>query len=402
MSDMPIETTAPLITPVPAPAEPPPQTQATPPITAGPTPTTVVPKKKGGFALGNLFFHLSIKQKMMFARNIEMMTRSGMQLLDSLEVLKKQSTSKTFISMIDHLIVDLKNGHFLSVGLTRYRNVFGDFFINLVRVGETSGTLGENLKYLAEELEKKDNLQKKIRGAMVYPIIILIATLGITSILTFFIFPKILPVIKSLKVDLPITTVIFIAVSEFMLAYGVYVFLALLAGVIGFAFLLRLPRFRFEWHIFELRIPLVGEMVRHVNLINFSRTISLLLRGGVQIVEALTITSETLTNTVYQKELREIAQGVQKGDPVSKYLVMTPHLFPPTFSQMVTVGENTGKLEETLVFLADYYESELDESTKAMSNVLEPLLLLTMGLVVGFVALAIITPIYKITQTLGR
>src|SRR3989338_670982 len=158
------------------------------------------------FSFNNLFFRLSNKEKMLFARNLEVMIRSGMQILQSLEILKKQARSKAFVSIIDSLILDLKNGHFLSAGLERYKNVFGEFFINLIKVGETSGTLAENLQYLTEELKKKDELNKKIKGAMVYPIIIVVATLGITSLMTFVIFPKILPVLRSLNVELPLVT----------------------------------------------------------------------------------------------------------------------------------------------------------------------------------------------------
>ena len=141
--------------------------------------------------LHNLFFRLSTKEKMLFARNLEVMVRSGMQILQSLEILKAQTKSRTFQKIIDQIIFDLKNGHYLADGLARYQNIFGDFFINLVRVGETSGTLSENLKYLSEELRKRDELQKKIRGVMAYPVVIFIATIGITSIMIFVIFPKI-------------------------------------------------------------------------------------------------------------------------------------------------------------------------------------------------------------------
>ena len=339
---------------------------------------------------------------MLFARNLEVMIRSGMQILQSLEILKKQTKSKTFIKIIDQLISDIKNGHFLSAGLERYRDVFGDFFINLIRVGEASGTLSENLKYLAEELRKKDELQKKVRGAMAYPMVIFMATVGITSIMIFVIFPKILPVLKSLNVQLSWITRAFIAVSQFLIGYGYFVGGGVVGLIIGCWFILKIPQVRFAWHKIILVIPLVGNMARSVNIISFSRTIGLLLKAGIKIVEALEITGSTLGNLVYRKEIIRVAEGVRKGDPMSKYFNENPHLFPAIFSQMVSVGENTGKLDESILFLADYYESELDESTKSLSNVLEPLLLLVMGVIVAFVALAIITPIYKITQTLGQ
>jgi len=339
---------------------------------------------------------------MLFARHLEVMIKSGMQILQSLEILKKQTKSKAFNTILDQLISDLKNGHFLSAGLERYKNVFGDFFINLIKVGETSGTLAENLQYLTEELKKKDELNKKIKGAMVYPIIIVVATLGITSLMTFVIFPKILPVLRSLNVELPLVTRVFVKISTFMIAYGVWVFGGIFALAIALFLVLRIPSVRFRWHRIMISLPYVGTMSQTINIISFSRTVGLLLRAGIRIVEALEITSSTMTNLVYRKELKNVAEGVRKGDQMSKYFMENPKIFPAIFSQMVVVGENTGKLDESILFLADFYESELDESTKAMSNFMEPVLLLFMGLIVAFVALAIITPIYKITQTLGR
>ena len=352
--------------------------------------------------INNSLFRLSLKDKMLFARHMDMMTRSGMQILDALEILKKQTTNKSFLRMLDGLIDEVRNGHFLSVGMQRYRNIFGDFFINLIRVGETSGTLSENFRYLAEELEKKGALQSKIRGAMAYPIIILFATLGITSLLSFFIFPKILPVLKSLNTTLPLSTRMFIASSEFLFAYGLWILVAAVVFSIAFVMLLRIRRFKLAWHGIILKIPYVGRLSTEINIIGLSRTLNLLLHGGVKIVEALDITADTLSNFVYQDEVRRIADAVRRGEPMSRSMIDNPRLFPSTYSQMSSVGENTGKLDETMVFLADFYESELDNSTKSMSNVLEPALLLFMGGIVLFVAISIITPIYAMSQSLGR
>ncbi len=353
-------------------------------------------------SLNNIFFRLTTKEKMLFARHMEVMIKSGMQILPALEILKNQTKSKSFNKILDQLIQDVRSGHFLSVGLARYPHVFGDFFINLVRVGETSGTLAENLQYLTEELKKKDELTKKIRGAMVYPIVIMVATLGITSLMTFFIFPKILPVLKSLNVTLPAVTVAFIFVSEFLLKYWIWLLVAIVAFVVGFMIAIRVPTIKYWWHKLILKIPFVGNMSRTINIISLSRTVGLLLKANLQIIEALEITGSTLSNLIYRDKVKQIVEGVKKGDPMSKYFVEDPNLFPPIFSQMVVVGENTGKLDESILYLADYYETELDEITKSMASFLEPALILVMGLVVIFVALAIITPIYAITQNLGR
>lgn len=367
-----------------------------------PEATPKKPKVDQFATLRNLFFRLSVKDKMLFARHMEMMTRSGLQVLDALQILRKQTKKQAFLNILDSLIADVQNGHYLSAAMEKYKNIFGEFIINLIRVGETSGTLSDNFRYLAEELEKKSELRKKVIGALIYPIVILVATLGITGIMIFLIFPRVLPVLTSLNVELPLATVIFIWISEFIINNGIWIALGLIALVVGWMLLLRLRTFRFQVHKMLLRFPLVGPLITDVNVITISRTMNLLLKGGVRIVEALDISSRSLNNLVYQQQMKDIGLSVQRGERMSKLMIERPEYFPTTFSEMSNVGETTGKLDETLEFLATFYESELDGSTKTMSNVMEPLLLLTMGLVVTFVAISIITPIYKISQSLGR
>src|SRR3989338_9002780 len=259
------------------------------------------------FNLNNLFFRLPNKEKMLFARNLEVMIRSGMQILQSLEILRKQTRSRAFVNILDQVIFDLKNGRFLSAGLDRYRNIFGDFFINLIRVGEASGTLSENLKYLSEELKKKDELNKKIKGAMAYPMVIFMATIGITSIMIFIIFPKILPVLTSLNVELPFITRAFIAISQFMMKYGYLVGVGLVGLIIGLWLILRIPKVKFAWHKLIISVPPISSMSRSINIISFARTLGLLLKAGIKIVEALEITAGTLSNLVYKKEVMRVA-----------------------------------------------------------------------------------------------
>ena len=338
---------------------------------------------------------------MFFARHMAIMSRSGMQILDILRTLKKQTASRTMRKILDELLISVKNGQFLSDGLKKHPRLFGDFFINIVHVGEISGTLAENLEYLAESLEKKRELESKVKGALVYPIIILLATFGITGALTFFIFPKILPIFRSLKVDLPLVTRIFIAVSNFMIAHGVAVIIGAAVALIALRFLLLIRPVRYVWHRCLLFLPAVGTMAQNYNLISFVRALSLLMKSGVKIVQALEITSQSSTNLVYKRVLQKISVHVGQGDPMSKHLADYPALFPAVFTEMISVGEETGKLTDTGTYLANYYESELDASTKSLSNVLEPLLLVVMGFIVGFVALAIILPIYEVSQHIG-
>lgn len=345
-----------------------------------------------------LFNHLPLKEKMFFARHMAIMSRSGMQIIDILKTLKKQTKSKMFSKILDELVESVKNGQFLSDGLSKHQKLFGDFFINIVHVGEISGTLADNLEYLAESLKKKKELQSKVTSALIYPIIILGATFALTGALTFFVFPKILPIFTSLNVPLPLITKIFIAVSSFMISHGVLVFIGAFGAIVGVWLLLRIPSVRFFWHRVMIRTPALGPMVVNYNLVGFVRSLSLLLKSGIKIIQALEITAKSSSNLVYKKVLNETAESVGQGEPLSKNLNAHPHYFPAVFTEMLSVGEETGRLTDTGTYLADYYESELDNSSRALSNVLEPLMLLIMGFIVGFIAMAIIMPIYEVTQ----
>lgn len=338
----------------------------------------------------------------MLSRHLAIMIKAGMPLLNSINLLQKQTKSKFLSKILADVSKDVSNGQFLSKSLEKYKNVFGELFINIIRVGETSGILPENLNYLSDELKKKSEIRRKVLGALIYPIIIVMATLGITLLLTVFIFPKILPVFASLKVNLPLSTKILIAASNLLTQNGLLIFGILIVLMIVFAVLLRIKRVKFYYHKLIHYLPLVGRMSRDVNIANFTRTLGLLLKSGVKIVEAVNITSDTLTNLVYKKELQLAASQIQKGESISKYLSARPALFPPMLVNMISVGENTGNLSETLIYLADFYTSEIDEITKNLSNVLEPALMVVMGALVGFVAISIITPIYEITQTVSR
>lgn len=330
------------------------------------------------------------------------MTRAGISTLEVLVILRKQAKSAAFRSILDYLTEQVKNGRYLSDGLAKYKKIFGDFFINIIRVGEVSGTLADNLEYLADSLKKRKELESKVRGALVYPIIILVATVGMTGILTFYIFPKILPVFKTLKVALPLSTRIFIAGSTFILNNGLLTLGIIVAIVVFIWAILHIRKVRYYYDRLLLTLPVLSTMVRDYNMVIFSRSMALLLKSGVQIVQALLITSNTTENLVYRDSLQQISEQVNQGDLISTHLIGKDALYPPVFAQMISVGERTGKLNETGIYLAEYYDSELDGSTKALSNILEPLLLVVMGGVVMFVALAIIMPIYKVTQSIER
>ena len=349
----------------------------------------------------NIFLRVPLSEKMLFAKHLSIMIRSGMSILDSLWLLKKQAKTRSFKKILDQLIVDVDNGQFLSVSFEKYRSIFGEFFISIIRVGEASGTLADNLNYLHEQLRKNYELRRKVKAAMIYPVIILVATLGIGSILIFYVFPKIMPIFKSLKVELPISTKILIALVNFLNNYGLWVIVGLIIFIIIFFILLRIKAVRFLQHRLILTLPIFGRVSTNVNMTAFARTLASLLKSGIKIVDAILITSNTMPNMVYQRELKIIAERIKSGETISQYLMEQKKFFPPIFAQMVEVGENTGRLDENFIYLADFYEAEVDEVFKNLSGILEPIMLLIMGSMVGFIAISIISPIYEITQGLN-
>lgn len=347
-----------------------------------------------------LFFRVPLEEKMLFTKHLSIMIKSGMPLLDSLWLLRKQANSKVFKKILNQIAIDIDNGQFLSVGLERYLSVFGDFFINVIRVGEASGTLAENLNYLHEEIRKNYELRRKVKGAMIYPVIILFATFGIGGLLMFFVFPKIIPIFTSLRVELPFMTRALIQVINILTSYGIYIAMGFIFLVFSFFALLQVPSIRFIWHRILLVLPFVGNVSVNINITSFARTLASLLKSGIKIVDAVLITSDTMPNLVYKSELKKIAENIKAGESISDYIIKKEKIFPPIFSQMIQVGESTGHLDENLVYLANFYEAEVDEVFKNLSTILEPVLLLIMGVIVGFVAIAIITPIYGITKNL--
>jgi type IV pilus assembly protein PilC len=349
-------------------------------------------------SLGGAFLRVSLQEQILFARHLSLMSKAGMSLLDSIQLLKRQARSKSMAKILNEVANSVSNGQFLSVALEPYAHVFGELFINIIRIGETSGTLSENLTYLAEELDKKKQLQSKIRGAMVYPIIIVIGVISIVSFLVFFLFPKIIPVFKTLNVKLPLPTRILIAVANFAQNYTLWIVLGLVTFSVIFWLLLKIRKVKKFFQRALLLIPVTGALSKALNMASFCRTLAILLRSGSKIVESLGTAGNTLSNLVYRDQILKAAEVVRKGGQLSTHLATSPKIFPLMLSQMISVGEGTGNLSETLQYLAGFYEEEIDNTTKNLSTIIEPALLIILGGIVGFVAIAVITPIYGITQ----
>ena len=352
-------------------------------------------------AKGQLFMRLSLQDQVMFIKELAVLIRAGIPLFLALQMIRKQGQSRTMNHIMDHVLQDVENGQSLAISLGKFKKIFGELVINVISISEISGTLSENLDHLAAELKKKQTLRRKVIGASIYPIVIILATIAITIILMVFVFPKIIPIFQSVNYTLPWTTRALIAVSKTMSSRGEFIVGGLIALFVGIVLLLRIKKLRFWFDKLLLMLPLVKKMVQSYNMANICRTLGLLLNSSVVVVRTFHITSNTTKNLAYKKELNDIAEKLLKGGAISTHMSSKPKLFPFITSQMVAVGETTGKLSETFLYLADMYEEKVEDLTKNLSTMIEPFLLIVMGLLVGFVAVSIITPIYGLTQHLA-
>lgn len=340
---------------------------------------------------------------LLFTKHLSVMLKAAIPLVEALHTLEEQSSSSQLKKILLAVKKEVKNGSSLAKALGKFPKVFDHFYVSLVEVSESSGTLDENVAFLAEQLAKEHALRKKIQGALLYPGLVLISATVMSGFIALFVLPQLVGFFGALAIDLPITTRILLAVANLMKDYGVLIFIALGTILALFFNIIRLPTVKPIWHRFLLTFPLVGKLLAYGQLARFSRNFGVLLRSGVPIATSLEVTSRTLSNEVFKTSLQKVSASLEKGNSIKESMQkLELAFFPPLVSRMIGVGEKSGNLDETLLYLGDFFEEEIDAISKNMTTVLEPLLLLGIGLVVGFVALAIITPIYQITSSIRR
>ncbi|MDP2838001.1 MAG: type II secretion system F family protein [Candidatus Moranbacteria bacterium] len=342
------------------------------------------------------FRRVPLKEKMTFTRNLAVMVSSGLTVSRAVHNLSLQTKNKVFKEILDSVNDDLQSGKTLSEGFGRYPTVFNELFVNMLYVGEVSGNLEEVLEILALQLEKENDLLSKVRGALIYPAVIVVAMIGIAILMLVYILPKITGVFKDLNVELPATTQVIMAISDFMINHSfITIGLSVILVVGTKIFAGTVPGKRFFGFVF-VRLPIIGNIVIKVNCARFSRIYSSLLKSGISVVNALTIVSKTLANPYYKDAFAEAIAGVQKGEELSKIIGKYPVIFPLLVPQILEVGEETGKTEAVLQRLAEFYEEEVSQITKNMSSIIEPILMLFIGGGVGFFAVAMLQPMYSV------
>lgn len=338
---------------------------------------------------------VSSADKIMFTKNLAVMLSAGLSITRALEILSRQTNNKYFSRTIISLMNDARKGDFLSEAMKKFPKIFSKLFIAMVKTGEESGQLSESLSLAGLQLEKDYTLMRKVRGAMMYPAIILVAMVLIGIFMFIYVVPTLVSTFKELNVSLPLSTQAIIFISDFITRHTYLFILFFLAVIFSAGWFLRTEKGKILLGKILLRTPLISPIVKKINSARTSRTLSSLISSGVNVVEALSITRDVLQNNRYKEVLTMAMDDVQKGVPVSNSFKVAVKIYPVLLGEMMAVGEETGKMSEMLERLAVFYEEEVAEATKDMATVIEPILMIFIGAAVGFFALSMIKPMYS-------
>ena len=359
---------------------------------------SITEKKTSSPVFERLLNRVSFEELVIATRQLSTMIDAGLVLSEAIDILHSQQTNPSFKKILEVVSRDIKSGLDLASALRKHPSVFPALYCSLVKAGEEAGNLDVILTEMANNLERDREFKSRVRGAMIYPIMILSMMVVVMGIMMFFVIPKLTSLYTQSDVELPLPTQILIGTSEFFINYWWLVLTLVILGGIAFRKWVTTPEGRFNFDTFLLKVPLVGKVIRGTALTNFTRTFGLLTTAGVPILDSITIVAEVIGNTVYRKALLETRMGVERGLTMSAQLQMVG-VFPEIISQMYRVGEETGKMDKVSFKLADYFESEADHLVKNLTVIIEPLILILLGVGVAFLVLSIILPIYKLTTS---
>lgn len=350
------------------------------------------------------FFGNKVKMNalVIFTRQLSTMVGAGVPLLRALNSLKDHSEDTNLTKAINAVCIDVQGGLNFADALGRHPNVFNDVYVNMVRAGEAAGILDEILSRLATQQEKSATIKKKVKGAMTYPTILLVITIGAFFGLMLFVIPQIGKILVDLggaDAELPILTQIMLGISSFMINYWYIVVIGLIGLFFGTTRFLRTQTGRRTFHTLLLRTPVVKNIIIKVAIARFSRTFASLMGAGVSVVEALTVTSGAIGNVLYEDALKKSVSEIKNGKQLSETLADNS-LFPDIVSQMLAVGEETGKTDTVLIKVADFYEEEVDVILESLSAIIEPVMIVIMGSMVGLIAASVMGPIASIAQNI--
>ncbi|OIP25305.1 hypothetical protein AUK11_00885 [bacterium CG2_30_37_16] len=366
-------------------------------------PVKIEQKKSGSSqkVTASFFDRISTKQKAQTIRQFATLITAGLPVAKALSVLVKQLDKPYIKKIFANILKDIENGESLSKAFSRFPSVFSVTEISLLQAGEASGTLDGVLTRMARQLEKDYSLKSKIRSAMIYPSFVLVAVLGVIGVMFVYVIPKMQTLYDSFKGKLPAVTLLLMNISKFMVQYWWMILVGIIGTIVAIKAFISTPGGRILWDKLKINIPGIGVLVKMVILARFTRTLGTLMGSGVPVLDSLTISSNACGNVIYKERVLKVAEAVKGGKSLSEPLENDKY-FPPVVCQMIGVGEQTGEMDKMLEGLANYYEEEVDTLIKGLSAIIEPVIIVVLGLVVGGIMVAIMLPIYRLSDIMYK
>lgn len=361
-------------------------------------------EKNGGnfllLMLGELLGRVSMREKIIFTKNLGAMLKAGLSLSRSLAIIERQTKNRRLKKIVTSLDLNISRGKTLSEAMKEHPQAFSRLLVSMVGAGEESGSLAESLAIVSVQMDNIHKLQKKVKGAMIYPAIIMTVMVIIGILMLIYVVPGLTKTFKEVKVELPLSTRSIVFASDLIKNNSVYVFVGIIL-IAGFAYAgSRTVRGKKFLDFLSLKIPIISTIAKETNSARTARTLSSLLSAGVPVAQALNITSDVIQNHYYKKVLKDSQVSVERGENVSGVFIKNDHLYPIFVGEMISVGEETGNTPNMLMEVALFYENEVNQKTKDMSTVIEPFLMVFIGVVVGFFAISMVTPMYSIMNNI--
>lgn len=351
-------------------------------------------------SLGGLLGRVKTIEKINFARNLGLMLDAGLSLTRALNVIERQSKSAGLKKVLVELNANVSKGMTFAEALEKHPKVFPQLFVSMVHAGEQSGTLSQSLKATASQMDASYSLNRRVRGAMIYPAVILSVMLLIAVIMMIFVVPTLLKTFTELNVELPWSTQLVLTTSNLFQHHGILVLIVIIAAFSFLVWWSKKESGRAVLHKLVLKAPILGPMTQEVNAARTARTLSSLLSSGVEVVESVVITGAVVQNIYFRAILKKAEEAIKKGELMSKVFSTEDKLYPPFFSEMLSVGEETGQIGSMLMNVAQFYENDVEQKTKDMSTVIEPILIVVIGAAVAFFAIAMISPMYSLVNVI--
>lgn len=340
---------------------------------------------------------VSLMEKIVFFANLASMLKAGLPIVEAIGVLKGGQKNKYLKEILDTISFDVEGGMTLSSSLSKYPNVFTAMDLSMFEVGETGGSLEENVRNLAQQLKSQKDLQSKVKSALMYPIVITVAMVLIGIILIVFVIPQISGFFEEANLQLPFLTRMLIALSELLIRYGLYVLALIIIGIFVYGYFYKNTKdFTRFIDRTTLKIPFAGKLIRKLQIARFTRTLSSLLKSGVSIVESLDITGKGFTNLIFREAIESISDDVERGESLADAIGKHEEIFYTMEIRLIEVGGKTGTVDESLLNVAIFYEEDVSEVLDNLASIIEPVLLLVMGVAVAIIAMSVISPIYQL------